>query len=235
VAVTTDRSTRHLWLVAPPPVFEDPVHEDPAYDLRERAPSATPTLFDALPGESPPSITPEPHAHERWLACARPDDRLRYGAYLCDCAVCLASLERVVREHRRPGLPIVIVTEADRVATSARELLAQLEAGEGYAPLLWVVDDIVRSVYVGRGSAPRTRSEAHFAWQQRSAREGRYLPRPRLEGTEPVGRHPASLAPAAGLSLRLPRELEHRAREVAHDAGLDLETWIVEALRGSVG
>jgi hypothetical protein len=50
-----------------------------------------------------------------------------------------------------------------------------------------------------------------------------------------VGRHPASLAPAAGLSLRLPRELEHRAREVANEAGLDLETWIVEALRASVG
>ncbi len=225
MTATTDRSTRHLWLVAPPAVHDDRV-----------APSSeTPTLFDARPDELPPSITPEPQAHERWLACTRPGDRLRYGAYLCDCAACLASLERVVREHRRPGLPIVIVTEADRIATTARELLAQLGTGRGYAPLLWVVDDIVRSVYVGRGSTPRTRSEAHFAWHQRSAREGRYLPRPRLEGSDPVGRHPASLAPAAGLSLRLPRELEHRAREVADDAGLDLETWIVEALRASVG
>jgi hypothetical protein len=230
VGATTDRSTRHLWLVAPPQVYDEQ-----AYENGVAAPSAIPTLFDAVPAELPPAITPEPQAHERWLACARPDDRLRYGAYLCDCALCLASLERVVREHRRPGLPIVLVTEADRIATNARELLAQLEAGEGYAPLLWVVDDIVRSVYVGRGSTPRTQSEAHFAWQQRSAREGRYLPRPRLEGSDPVGRHPASLAPAAGLSLRLPRELEHRAREVAHDAGLDLETWIVEALRASVG
>ncbi len=216
MSASTDRSARHLWLVAPAPVYE----QQP---------------LPAFSSDRPPSITPEPQAHERWLACDRPADRLRYGAYLCDCAACLTSLERIVREHRRPGLPIVIVTEADRVATSARELLAQLEAGEGYAPLLWVVGDVVRSVYIGRGSTHATSSEAQFAWQQRCASEGRHLPRPRLEGTEPVGRHPASLAPAAGLSLRLPRELERRAREVANEAGLDLETWIVEALRASVG
>ncbi len=219
---TTDRSARHLWLVAPPPVYED------------RSPVVPTPASLTLPAERPLSITPEPQAHERWLACTRPDDRLRYGAYLCDCATCLASLERMVREHRRPGLSIVVVTEADRIATSARELLAHLEAGEGYAPLLWVVDDVVRSVYVGRGSTQVTNSDARVNWQQRCAREGRYLPRPRLEGDEPVGRHPASFAPAAGLSLRLPRELEQRAREVANGAGLDLETWIVEALRASV-
>jgi hypothetical protein len=221
MATTTDRSARHLWLVAPAPVYQD------RFDL---PPSTTcePAMTTA------PSITPEPQAHERWLACERPDDRLRYGAYLCDCAACVASLERIVRAHRRPGLPIVIVTEADRIATSARELLAQLEAGDGYAPLLWVIGDVVRSVYVGRGTTQATSSEARFEWQQRCARDGRYLPRPRLDGGDAVGRHPASLAPAAGLSLRLPRELERRAREVANEAGFDLETWIVEALQALV-
>src|SRR2546423_2900344 len=216
MSASTDRSARHLWLVAPAPVYE----QQP---------------LPAFSSDRPPSITPEPQAHERWLACDRPADRLRYGAYLCDCAACLTSLERIVREHRRPGLPIVIVTEADRVATSARELLAQLEAGEGYAPLLWVVGDVVRSVYVGRGTNHETTSEARTTWQAKCAEEGRYLSRPRLDGSEPVGRHPASLAPAAGVSLRLPRELERRAREIANEAGLALETWIVEALSASVG
>jgi hypothetical protein len=228
VAATSAEKGRHLTLVRPGPVYDDHVPRQLVRDDDDD------TWEEQLCAGRPPSISPEPEAHERWIACDRPDDRLRYGAYLCDCATCLTSLARMVREHRRPGLSIVIVTEADRIATSARELLAQLEAGNGYAPLLFVTNDVVRRVYVGRGATHETRSEAQYHWQARSARDGRYLPRPRLDGGEPVGRHPASTAPTSGLSLRLPRELERVARETASNAGLDLETWIVEALRASL-
>jgi hypothetical protein len=219
MATSSASRVRHLALVRAEPVYD------------ERAPME--------PGEfvwpPPRPVTPEPEAHERWVACERPDERLRYGAYLCDCSRCWAVLERMVRVHRRPGLSIVVVTEADRITTSARELLTQHELGDGYRSLLWVSDDVVRHVYVGRGATHVTTSEAETHWRTRAAQEGRYPPRPRLEHDgETIARHPAgSTAPTVGLSIRLPRALERQARHVAAAAGLDLETWIVEALEAA--
>jgi hypothetical protein len=222
MATSAAARVRHLSLVRAHPVYDDRVPDGPFDRKHPEEPWWLP---------APPTITPEPDAHERWLACDRPGERLRYGAYLCDCTTCWAAVERMVRMHNRPGLPIVIVTEADRIKTSARELLAQYKMGDGYRSLLWVVDDVVQRVYVGRGTTRETASEAHTHWQIRAAKEGKYLPRPRLEHHDAKDRHPASTAPSVSLSIRLPRSLERRAREVAAAGELDLETWIVEALQ----
>ncbi len=190
---------RHLSVVRAEPVYTG--------DHREPEPPA----LDEPQFWRPP-IPPEPEAHERWVACERPDARLRYGAYLCDCATCWAVLARMVREHRRPGLTVIVVTEADRIVTSARELLTQHELGDGYQGLLWVTNDRVRHVYVGKGATHETSSEGQHHWRVRAAREGRYPPRPRLERDDAaVSRHPASTAPTVELSLRLPRSLDRRA------------------------
>ena len=227
MATSTARKARHLALVRPDPVYDD----HPASLPAAARPAAEEGLFPL-----PPAIPPEPESHERWIACERPDERLRYGAYLCDCTACWTSLARAVRVHRRPGLAIVVVTEADRIVTSARELLTQHELGDGYRALLWVTDDMVRRVYVGRGTARETTSEAQYHWRARAAREGRYAARPRLEhGAGSTAHHPASTVPTVGLSVRLPRALERRARDIAAAAGLDLETWIVEALETATG
>jgi hypothetical protein len=225
MATSSASKVRHLALVRAGPVYDDRAPTDPL-------PPINPDDSVWLP--FPSRITIEPEAHQRWVACERPDERLRYGAYLCDCATCWESLERIVREHKRPGLSLVVVTEADRITTNARELLTQHELGDGCRALLWVGDDVVRYVYVGKGTTRQTESEAQYHWRVRAAREGRYGPRPRLEhDRDAVARHPASTAPTVGLSIRLPRELERRARDVAAAAELDLETWIVEALEAA--
>jgi hypothetical protein len=223
---TAAHPKRHLWLVGPPTVYGN-AEPLPAYPYDDGlSEDLWLAGFDV-------AIPPEASADRRWVACERPDARLRHGAYLCSCSGCVDALRRMVTTHRRPNLTLIIVTEADRIVTSARELLAQLDAGRGYEPFMWVVGDRVQHVYVGRGSSHSTVSEAHLAWRARARRDGSYPPRPRLTHADaPSCWHP-SIAPTSTLALALPVSLERAVRAQAEQAGVSVETWIHDVLASS--
>ena len=83
---------------------------------------------------------------ELWLAHEQPVRQLAFGAWICDCDVCLDVL--AASEAARPGLQLVLKTAMDRIVVSAVDVLEARMAEKAFETFLHDPEDWIREVFV---------------------------------------------------------------------------------------
>jgi hypothetical protein len=120
--------------------------------------------------EAAETYDPYDDPYDMWVAHDRPERPLAYGAWLCDCAGCLRSLEAAAAAD--PRLPIVLKTSADRIVVSASRALREWHERGALEGLLLLSYDYIREVYVA--DCPPARWDGEFwSLHQSLSRRGR--------------------------------------------------------------
>lgn len=83
-----------------------------------------------------------------WVAHEHPDRTLTYGAWICDCATCIAVVAR--QAHEYPGIRFVLKARCSRWVVTIAEVNEAFEWFGDLEPLLADPDDYLREVFVAQ-------------------------------------------------------------------------------------
>jgi hypothetical protein len=94
-----------------------------------------------------PRCTPVPEPPDvPWSLHDEPGRALDEHVGVCSCVTCEAAL--IAQAASRPAFPVALRTEADRIVVTLEYLVETMRVDPTLAPLLYVGDDRVRSMYV---------------------------------------------------------------------------------------